>query len=379
MNSIERVRTTLRFEEPDKVPLGMYVIDCDVAGAVLGRKTFIRDKAGQQIAFWEGRRDEVAEGLKQDLPELFHKLDIYDCIALRKMCYIPPKDYHPEAPRKIGEGLWEDRHGTRYKYSALTNEIGTSGHPSNWEAEYTLEQFPLDPEVGPEDESVYEVYDYVLPRMPKDKYILGPFPTAPMQVLLGGYERGLVEVALHPELVERAVQSGIARARKQQQLYRDRTAHGVLTENDFGHSTGTLVSPQAFRRLFLPGMRANSEAIHARGLDWFHHSCGDNKPIMDQFVEVGLDCLQSLQPQAGMTPAYVKQVSGNRLAAWGGVDVATLVAGTPEDVRRDVRVAMDTAKRGGGFLLGSSHSIAFGTSYDNFMAMLDEFERTREY
>ena len=379
MTSIERVRTTLRFQEPDKVPLALYVIDCDVAGAVLGRKTLIRDKAAQQIAFWEGRRDEVAEALKQDLVELFHKLDIYDCIALRKMCYVPAKGYHPEAPRKIGDGLWEDRSGVRYKYSPLTNEIGTTGHPSNWDAEYTVDQFPLDPEVGPEDESVYEVYDYVLPRMPADKYILGPFPVATAQVLLGGYERGLVEVALHPEVVERAVQSGIARARKQQQLYRDRSAHGVLTENDFGHSTGTFVSPAHFRRLSLPAMKFNGESIHERGLDWFHHSCGDNKPIMDQFVEVGLDCLQSLQPQAGMTPAYVKQVSGNRLAAWGGVDVASLVAGTTDDVRRDVRTTMETAKAGGGLLLGSSHSIAFGTQYDNFMAMLDEFERTREY
>ena len=80
-----------------------------------------------------------------------------------------------------------------------------------------------------------------------------------------------------------------------------------------------------------------------------------------------------------MSPALVKERSGHRMAAWGGVDVASLVAGTMDDVRRDVRIAMETAKRGGGFLLGSSHSIAYGTKYDNFMAMLDEFERLRAY
>ena len=379
MTSIERVRTTLRFEEPDKVPLATYVIDCDIIEKVIGRKTLIRDKAGQQIAFWEGRRDEVAASMIDDLVDLFNALDIFDVIALRKMAHVPAKGHHPEGPREIGEGLWENKNGVRYKYSALTNEIATDGHKTNWDQQFNIEDYSLDPEVGPEDESIYEVYDAVLPRMPKDKYILGPFPAAAAQVLLGGYERGLVEVALNPELVGRAVQSSIARARKQQALYRDRTGHGVLTEGDFGHSTGTFVSPATFRALFLPGMAANGEAIRARGLEWFHHSCGDNKPIMDQFVEVGLDCLQSLQPQAGMVPGYVKQVTGNRVAAWGGVDVATLVAGSPDDVRRDVREAMDTAKRGGGFILGSSHSIAYGTSYDNFMAMLDEFEKTREY
>ena len=379
MNSIERVHATLRFEEPDKVPLGFYIIDCDTIGRIIGRKTFARDKAGQMIAFWEGRRDELAASMTEDLIDLFEALDIYDVIALRKFCYIPPKGYHPQAPRKIGDGLWENKQGMRYRLSAITNEIGTDGHRSNWDHEYTLDQFPLDPEVGPEDESVHEIYDAVLPHIPEGKFILGPFPTARAQILLGGYERGLVEVALNPDVVERAVQSGIARARKQQALYRDRSAHGVLTENDFGHSTATFVSPDAFRELFLPGMKFNGETIHAAGLDWFHHSCGDNKPIMDQFVEVGLDCEQSLQPQAGMTPEYVKQVTGNRVAAWGGVDVASLVAGTPDDVRRDVREAMNTAKRGGGFILGSSHSIAFGTRYDNFMAMLDEFEKMRDY
>ncbi|MFQ6097033.1 MAG: uroporphyrinogen decarboxylase family protein, partial [Armatimonadota bacterium] len=68
-----------------------------------------------------------------------------------------------------------------------------------------------------------------------------------------------------------------------------------------------------------------------------------------------------------------------RMAVWGGVRVENLVSGTMEDVRADVRRAMKHAKPGGGFILGSTHSIAVGTKYDNFMAMLDEFERLRDY
>ena len=379
MTSIERVKAALDFREPDKVPLANYVVDCDVAGKVLGRKTFLRDKAGTQIAYWEGRRDEVVQSMIEDAVELYHRLDLFDVIYLAKIGLVPPKGYHPEKPRQIAEGVWEDRAGRILKYSALTNEIAVVRDPTVGEREYRLEEFPLDPEVGPEDDSTYEVYDAVLPRLPEGKYLLGPLPTARGQILLGGYERGLMEVALHPEIVERAVQSDMARARKRLERWRDRPCHGVMTENDFGHTTGTFVSPRDFRRLFLPALRFNEAAIHGRGLDWFHHSCGDNRPILDQFVEVGLDCLQSLQPQAGMSPAMVKQASGNRLAAWGGVDVANLVAGTPEDVRNDVRRAMEKAKPGGGFLLGSSHSIAWGTKYDNFMAMLDEFEKLRDY
>ena len=67
------------------------------------------------------------------------------------------------------------------------------------------------------------------------------------------------------------------------------------------------------------------------------------------------------------------------MAVWGGVRVENLVSGTPEDVRADVRRAMAVAKPGGGYILGSSHSIAVGTKYDNLMAMVDEFERLRDY
>lgn len=379
MTSRDRVKTALRFEEPDKVPLACYAIDCDTASRVLGRHTFIRDKAGQQIAFWEGRRDEVVEGLIRDIPELFQKLDIYDLIHLRKIAIVPPNGYHPSAPKQVGDGVWETEGGRILKYSEITNEIAAVSHKTDWERQYRPEDFPLDPEVGPEDESIYEVWDAVIDRLPPDRYIIGHYPMATEQVLLGGYERGLVEVAMNPDVVERACLSGRARAAKAQLHWKRRRFDAVMNENDFGHTTGTFVSPDTFRRLFLPNVKFNADAVHAQGWDFFQHTCGDNRPIFDQLVEARIDCLQALQPQAGMTPAVVKQRSGNRMAAWGGVDVANLVAGTPDDLRRDVRETMESAKAGGGLILGASHSIAWGTKYDNFMAMLDELERTRDY
>jgi uroporphyrinogen-III decarboxylase len=36
-------------------------------------------------------------------------------------------------------------------------------------------------------------------------------------------------------------------------------------------------------------------------------------------------------------------------------------------------------KPGGRYIFGSTHSIAVGTKYDNFMTMVEEFERGRGY
>lgn len=72
-----------------------------------------------------------------------------------------------------------------------------------------------------------------------------------------------------------------------------------------------------------------------------------------------------------------KKEFGDRLVLWGGVPAEELALGTPESVRKAVRRAMEEAAPGGGFILGPSHSVACGTKYANFMAMLDEFDRLR--
>ncbi len=108
------------------------------------------------------------------------------------------------------------------------------------------------------------------------------------------------------------------------------------------------------------------------------HNCGNNIPLMEMFIGCGIDCYQSLQTTAGMEVGRLKEMFGDRLCFWGGVPVELLIAGTPEDVRKAVRTAMERGAPGGGFILGPSHSIAKNTKYENFMAMLDAFVALRD-
>jgi uroporphyrinogen-III decarboxylase len=80
-----------------------------------------------------------------------------------------------------------------------------------------------------------------------------------------------------------------------------------------------------------------------------------------------------------MDLAEVKRRVDGRMALWGGVAVENIVGGTPDDVRADVRRAMEVAKPGGRFILGTSHSVAVGARYENYMAMLDEHSRSADY
>jgi hypothetical protein len=81
MNGKERVKKTIEGKSVDKVPLGFYVVDCDIVEKVIGRKTFVRNKIDSQLALWEGRREEVAESYEKDTVEFFKKIDCVDLIT----------------------------------------------------------------------------------------------------------------------------------------------------------------------------------------------------------------------------------------------------------------------------------------------------------
>ena len=75
----------------------------------------------------------------------------------------------------------------------------------------------------------------------------------------------------------------------------------------------------------------------------------------------------------------LKKSHGDKITLWGGVALEHLVSGISDEVRQDVRTAMECAKPGGRFILGVSHSVAVGSNYDNYMAMLDEYHKLCDY
>ncbi len=386
MTSKGRVRAALSRQVPDRVPLGDFAIDFDTVERVLGHETYVRAKAKCQIAYWEGRRDEVVQSLIEDTIALYRKLDVYDIVNLCAMTVglVPPKGYRPEAPRRVDAVTWEYPDGRVLKYSEITADLTQVYDPQQWTRELRAEDYPLVFEYSEPDPSVFELVDAVVAALGDELFILGPFPLATQWVQPGGMERSMVEMVERPELVDRALCSTLAYATVQQAHWTNRGYDGVMDGTDWAFKSGPFISPRLWRRFCFPALQANVRAAHEAGLFFVQHACGNNWALLDGFLEAGVDCYQSIQESAGMDLARVKaacapgpQTPG--MALWGGVLVEHLVSGTPDEVRADVRRAMDVGKRGGGFIMGSSHSIAVGVCYDNFMTMLDEYMRLRDY
>ncbi len=374
MNGIERVKATLAFEQPDRVPLGLYVVDYDIVSKVLGRKTYVRNNIARQIALWEGRREEVAESLKKDTVEFYKKIDLCDILTNKEAAFLPPKDYQPPKVRKVNDQIWEDADGRVYKVSEISNEFVCVEDPTIRNKVFTLEDFPLDEEIKPHDESIFEAADYLAHHLGRERFILG-FCYSEAMPLLGGMEQGLLQYLENPEVVRAAIQSRVRRfAAWDRQMIRP-GRHGVLSEQDYGTTRASILSPAMFRDFCFPALKARIQSIKRFTPHVFFHSCGNTWDLIDMFIEAGIDGYQSLQTGAGMDLEKLKDRFQNRIVFWGGIAVETLLAGKTTDVRRNVRQAVDIAKRRKGIILGPSHSIAYGTPYENFIAMLDEFQK----
>ena len=145
----------------------------------------------------------------------------------------------------------------------------------------------------------------------------------------------------------------------------------VLPGADYCGTRGPLMSPEHFRQFSFEALKRLCDETHARGAYVIKHTDGKAWSILPMMVEAGIDAWHGIQPSIGMDLARLKEMYGDALCFFGGVDCATLVAGTPDDVRREVRYAIEHAGKNGGLVLTSSNTLMVGVKYENYMAMLD--------
>jgi uroporphyrinogen decarboxylase len=148
---------------------------------------------------------------------------------------------------------------------------------------------------------------------------------------------------------------------------------------DCGDQRGRLFPPRVFEDFFVPRIKPFIDLAHEHGCLAMLHSCGDTHEIMPTFIEMGLDILDAMQPEPpGMDPAAIKREFGCDLTFCGLVSTQqTLPHGSPEDVRREVRERIEVMGAGGGYILAPAHCIQPDTPIENVLAMYDEALKAR--
>jgi len=373
MTSKERVTNLINRKPYDKIPLGFYAVDCDTIEKVIGHKTFVRNKVATQLALAEGKRDEVAESLKKDTVEFFNKIDCVDIILPKEAMFLPPKDYTPIKMKKISNGKWEDELKRVFQLSETSNELVCVNDPTIKD-EYKVEDFKLPKEISPIDDSVFEVFDYLLEHLGEEKYIAGGFPITAL-THLGSFENSLLTYAMNPEIIHAANKQKVFIQNQTDKYYARKKIAGAYIDQDMAGTNAPYISPNMFKEMCYPYMKQRITNIKKYTDQVILHNCGMNIPLMEMFIEAGINVYQSLQTTAGMDVELLKNKFGEKIIFWGGVSVEILISGTTEEVKKEVQHAIDVGSKNEGFILGPSHSIAYGVKYDNFMTMIDEYQK----
>jgi uroporphyrinogen decarboxylase len=195
-----------------------------------------------------------------------------------------------------------------------------------------------------------------------------------------GMENLLIAVAAEPELVSALVDLSVDLNLAMAKEVASRGVKIVYTGDDYAGNLGPLMSPKHFRKLFYPGLCRVMGGFKELGLYVIKHTDGNLRTIIDMIVDSGIDCLDPIDPQAGMDLAEIKAQFGQRIALKGNVDCAQLMTfGTPDQVVDATRQALREGAPGGGFILSSSNSIHSAVKPENYLAMLNTWQEYGGY
>ena len=132
---------------------------------------------------------------------------------------------------------------------------------------------------------------------------------------------------------------------------------GIMPCGDLGSSTGLLASPEIYRKMVYPWHKAHVAEAHRHGLKVLKHCCGHTWPIINELAEV-YDAYEAIQASGGMDIRKLKKRVGDQICLWGGIWHEHIILGSLEDIRNDARYSFGAAAPGGGFIMGSTHSLA---------------------
>ena len=142
---------------------------------------------------------------------------------------------------------------------------------------------------------------------------------------------------------------------------------------DYGTETSLMMSPDTWRRFVKPRLARMCGRISKGGKKVYLHSCGHVRPLIPDLVDVGVDMLQPLQPEA-MDIFEIKRSFGRELCLVGGISTQeTLPFGTPRDVRREVTTCLERMAPGGGYIMAPAKAIMAGVPLENARALIDAF------
>lgn len=376
MNSRERVNLALNHKEADHIPL-------DIAGTGVSQIHITAYNNLREYLNLPKRETELiflAEQLAKFETDIAERLETDFVFVL------------PQAPSNF-EPVFRDEGA----YEAFTDEWGIGWKkPKKGGFYYDMYHHPL-----ANAETLADFRAYQLPNPVDDRrylklrpeveagnergkaVVLAGFGSGILEIYawLRGYEQFYIDLALNHEFIaymlDRLVEF------KQAYWARVLPDFGNLVDvacehDDLAGQKALLFSPETYRTLVKPRHKKLFHFIKAHApVKLFYHTDGAIRPLIGDLIDAGMDILNPVQfTAANMNLKELKQEFGRDLVFWGaGVDTqGVLGAGTPAEVKADVKRNIEALAPGGGFIFATVHDIQANVPPENIMAMWEAWK-----
>jgi uroporphyrinogen decarboxylase len=190
------------------------------------------------------------------------------------------------------------------------------------------------------------------------------------------YQDFMVSLATETEFVQRLVARLGEWNLKAARMMLEAGVDCVTFVDDLGSERGLLFSPDVYERLFFPWHRALCDLAHSYGAHVHMHSHGNISRILERVVATGIDMLNPLDQNEGMSLEAIKGRYGHRLTLVGGMDQFIFDQDLPE-IERRLAHSVAIGKRGGRYILMDTGSLPDTISREKFEAFLALSRRAR--
>lgn len=284
-----------------------------------------------------------------------------------------------ERPVKITpEGLITNEYGMVFKNAGLYNEFYRFPL-ANAETAADIEQYDW---FDPNWPSRFAFAGSVVGKYSNDYAIVADLETTIFETAwyLTGLEKLLVDLLMEPEylpaLLDKIIEINLVTGKK----LIEAGADIIWAGDDFGMQTGMMLDLDTWRKHFKPRIKLLFEAFKKVNpeikIAW--HSCGSILPIIPDFIEIGLDILNPLQPLAvGMTPEYLVENFGRDLVFFGGIDIQEQLPNGPVlRIKDEVKRRIEIFGKYNGYICAPAHNIQPDTPVEHVLAF---FEAVKEF
>jgi len=141
--------------------------------------------------------------------------------------------------------------------------------------------------------------------------------------------------------------------------------YGLFWE-DMAYKTASLISPEHYRRIFLPQYRRITDRLLGAGIDVLMlDSDGNVEELIPCWLDISINLIYPMEVAAGMDVIALRKTFGKELRMAGGMDKRVL-AGDQAGIKRMVEEKIPLMREGG-YIPGCDHGMPPDMPWENFL------------